>query len=50
MPDEKEVPEVYSDQFMISGGPYGVVINLNKSPAVNMPKWWPSCSVATLKR
>jgi hypothetical protein len=32
MPEEKEIPEVYSDQFMISGGPYGVLINLNKSP------------------
>jgi hypothetical protein len=33
MPEEKQIPEVYSDQFMISGGPYGVVINFNKSPA-----------------
>lgn len=32
MPEEKEIPEVYSDQFMISGGPYGVLMNLNKSP------------------
>jgi len=32
MPEEKEIPEVYSDQFMISGGPYGLLINLNKSP------------------
>jgi len=33
MPEEKEIPEVYSDQFMLSGGPYGVVINFSKSPA-----------------
>ena len=33
MPEEKEIPEVYSDQFMISGGPYGVLINLNRSPS-----------------
>ncbi len=32
MPEEKEIPEFYSDQFMISGGPYGMVINLRKSP------------------
>ena len=25
MPEEKEIPEFYSDQFMISGGPYGAV-------------------------
>lgn len=31
MPEDKEIPEFYSDQFMISGGPYGVVINLGKS-------------------
>ena len=33
MPEEKEVPEFYSDQFMIGSGPYGVVINFGKSPA-----------------
>lgn len=32
MPEEKEVPEYYSDQFMIAGGPYGAVINFAKSP------------------
>lgn len=31
MTEEKDIPDVYSDQFMIGGGPYGVVINLNKS-------------------
>ncbi|MFW6125654.1 MAG: hypothetical protein ACOC58_00990 [Chloroflexota bacterium] len=32
MPEEKEIPEFYSDQFMISGGPYGVVVNFRASP------------------
>ena len=32
MPEEIEVPEYYSDQFMIAGGPYGAVINFAKSP------------------
>jgi len=32
MPEEKEVPEYYSDHFMIAGGPYGAVINFGKSP------------------
>jgi len=32
MPEEKEIPEYYSDQFMIAGGPYGAVINFAKSP------------------
>ena len=33
MPEEKEIPEFYSDQFMVSSGPYGVVINFRESPA-----------------
>lgn len=33
MPEDKEIPEFYSDQFMFAGGPYGVVINLGKSPS-----------------
>ena len=32
MPEEKEIPEFYSDQFMISSSPYGVVVNFKKSP------------------
>jgi len=32
MPEEKEIPEFYSDQFMISSGPYGMVINFRKGP------------------
>lgn len=31
MAEEKEIPEFYSDQFMVSGGPYGMVIGLRKS-------------------
>ncbi|MEA1958507.1 MAG: hypothetical protein U9N44_02380 [Chloroflexota bacterium] len=30
--DEKERPEIYSDQFMVSGGPYGMVLNFKKAP------------------
>lgn len=37
MPEEKEIPEVYSDQFMISGGPHGLVINMKKSPPEPAP-------------
>jgi len=37
MPEEKEIPEYYSDQFMLAGGPYGVVISLAKSPAEPAP-------------
>jgi len=33
MADEKQVPEFYSDQFMVSGGPYGLVLNFKLSPA-----------------
>ena len=32
MPEEKEIPEFYSDQFMVSGGPYGIVLNFKESP------------------
>jgi len=32
MPEEKEVPEYYSDHFMVAGGPYGAAINFAKSP------------------
>ena len=32
MAEEKETPEFYSDQFMVSGGPYGLVINFKASP------------------
>ena len=32
MAEEKETPEFYSDQFMVSGGPYGLVINFRASP------------------
>lgn len=32
MPEEKEIPEYYSDQFMLAGGAYGVVISFAKSP------------------
>ncbi len=32
MPEGKEVPEFYSDQFEIVGGPYGVTINFKKTP------------------
>ena len=31
MSEEQEVPEFYSDQFMISGGPYGMVLNFRRS-------------------
>ena len=33
MPEEKEIPEFYSDMFEILGGPYGVVINFRKGPS-----------------
>ena len=33
MTEDKDIPEFYSDQFIISGGPYGVVISLGKSSA-----------------
>ena len=32
MTEEREIPEFYSDQFMISAGPYGVVLNFKESP------------------
>ncbi len=32
MPEEKEVPEYYSDHFMIAGGPYGAAVSFAKSP------------------
>jgi hypothetical protein len=32
MAEDKETPEFYSDQFMVSGGPYGLVINFKASP------------------
>ena len=33
MTEDKDIPEFYSDQFMISGGPYGVAISLGRSSA-----------------
>jgi hypothetical protein len=30
--DEKNVPDVYSDQFVVSGGPYGMALGFRKSP------------------
>jgi len=33
MPEEKEIPEYFSDQFMLAGGPYGAVIGFAKGPA-----------------
>ena len=30
--DEKEIPEIYSDQFILSGNPYGMVLNFRKAP------------------
>lgn len=32
MTEEADVPEFYSDQFMVSGGPYGLAINFRMSP------------------
>ena len=32
MAEQYETPEFYSDQFMVSGGPYGLVINFKASP------------------
>jgi len=32
MAEANETPEFYSDQFMVSGGPYGLVINFKASP------------------
>jgi len=32
MAEENATPEFYSDQFMVSGGPYGLVINFKASP------------------
>ncbi len=32
MAEQSETPEFYSDQFMVSGGPYGLVINFKASP------------------
>lgn len=32
MTEEKDTPEFYSDQLMISGGPHGIVLNMKKSP------------------
>jgi len=34
MPDDKGIPEFYSDMFELVGGPYGVVFNFMKSPPV----------------
>lgn len=34
MPDEKEIPEFFTDMFEVVGGPYGIVINFMKSPPV----------------
>lgn len=34
MPDEKEIPELYSDMFEVVSGPYGIVLNFMKSPPV----------------
>ena len=33
MAEEKEIPEYFSDHFMIAGGPYGAVINFARSPS-----------------
>ncbi len=33
MAEEKEIPEYFSDQFMLAGGPYGAVISFAKGPA-----------------
>jgi len=33
MPEEKQIPEFYSDMFEIVGGAYGVVINFKKGPS-----------------
>ena len=32
MAEETDVPEFYADQFMVSGGPYGLAINFRISP------------------
>ncbi len=32
MAEQNETPEFYTDQFMVSGGPYGLVINFKASP------------------
>jgi len=32
MAEEKEIPDLYADHFMIAGGPYGAAINFAKSP------------------
>lgn len=32
MPNEKEIPEFYSDAFQVRGGPYGIIINVRKGP------------------
>ena len=45
MPEEKEVPEFYSDQLMISGGPYGVTISFAKSPGEPGPGRVPETGV-----
>lgn len=37
MAEDKDIPEFYSDQMMISGGPHGLVLNLKKSPPEPMP-------------
>jgi len=37
MPEEKEIPEYYSDQFMLAGGAYGVVISFAQSPPEPSP-------------
>lgn len=48
MPEDKETPEFYSDQFMISAGPYGVVVNFKKSPPEPGPGRVPE-TVATVR-
>ncbi len=32
MPDEKQIPEFYTDMFEVVGGPYGIVLNFKKGP------------------
>jgi hypothetical protein len=45
MPEEKEVPEYYSDQFMLAGGAYGVVISFAQSPPEPSPGKLPEAVV-----
>ena len=48
MPEEKEIPEFYSDEFQVISGPYGVVINFRKSPREPGPGKVPE-TVATIR-